>query len=241
MMQKLVLTLGIAVLLFSCKTGSDKSSESEAAIPAEKAPAVSVYNYSKYGLGLYQDMDNLKKSIAHIKLGEVVTFLGETATDTVKDRDYKKVELSDGTVGWAYSSYLIVNAQPAVVIEGTPVYERPDILTKMIKKEYKSLEVVAITETKEEWYKVIGINKTNQGWINKKHVSTKDDEVASAILARYEIYDTKGNLLEDKLSDFVENAPYPNTMVISTVKDMIAVEEGEEEELVFDAEAKDSI
>lgn len=237
--------MGIATMLFACKSNSNETqSNTPEEQPVEKVKAVSLYNYSKYGLGVYKDMANLKKSIAHIKLGEEITSMGITAVDTSseKKREYLKVELSDGTQGWCYANYVIPNSYPGVIVEATPVYERPDILTKMAKKEYAELEIVAVMESKGEWLKVKGINLMKEGWINKKSISNKKEEVASAIMARYEIFDVKGNLLEENIKKFVESAPYPNTMVVSTIREMMSPEdEAADEELIIGEEEGEGV
>ena len=81
-------------------------------------------------LPLRQKADNTSKFLASISLGETVAWTGDSAPDASnKKREFIKIKLSDGTVGWANRYCLVTNAKTAVVKQKTDVYKRPDQLT----------------------------------------------------------------------------------------------------------------
>lgn len=217
MILRNILFACLIISIVSCKSSTSESS-GEAQEEKVVTEGVCVYNYSKYGLPLYSDMASLKKSVASIKLGEKVKTLGESAIDSVKNKNYIKVELSDGTIGWCREAYIISDAKPAAIIAATPVYDRPDILTKSTSKKYDEINFTAVTETKDDWIKVAGINSTNKGWIKKESVSFSEEDIAMAILARKEIFNEKGNLIEDKLGEFLVNAPFKNSVIVEKLR-----------------------
>ena len=114
-----------------------------------------------------------------------------------------------------------MNATPAAVITSTPVYERPDILTKSSNKSYDDIDIVAITEEKDGWCNVTGRNNLNQGWVMKDNLSTNKEDFDMAILARKGIFDSQGNIMDDKLNDFINNAPYPGSKIVSILRDRL--------------------
>ncbi|MBN2613915.1 MAG: SH3 domain-containing protein [Bacteroidales bacterium] len=214
----------ISVLFFiSCanKKGADKDSAKEETTVIEKIPSLSMYDYSVYGLQVLEDYKDPKSHLTSIKLGEAINYLGETVTDSASKKEYCKVELSDGTTGWALSKYIVINATPAAVIAATPVYERPDILTKSSRKAYDVIDIVAITEEKDGWCNVTGRNLLNSGWVLKESLSVNKEDFAMAILARKEIFDAKGNILDDKLNDFINNAQFPGSKIVSILRDRL--------------------
>ncbi len=205
----------------SNKQGKTKDEATADTTAVEKSTAVCMYDYSVNGLQVLEDYTQPKSHVTFIKLGETVTILGKSEIDSVSKREYCNVELSDGTVGWSLCKYLIINATPAAVIVSTPVYERPDILTKSAKKAYDDIDIVAITEEKDGWCNVIGRNNLNSGWVLKDNLSTNKEDFDMAILARRDIYDSNGNIIDDKLNDFINNAPYPGSKIVSILRDRL--------------------
>lgn len=212
-----------SMLLFTCTgkktTGESKKSATEET--TDSIPAVSTYDYSVNGLPVLEDYNNSKSILTFVKVGESVIFLGKTATDTVSKKEYDKIELSDGKIGWSRADYIIKNAVPGAIINATPVYERPDILTKSARKSYDNIDVVAVVDEKDDWYNVVGRNNLNSGWVMKDNISENKEDVAMAILARKEIFDSKGNIMDDKINDFINNAPYPGSKIVSILRDKL--------------------
>lgn len=214
--------LTAATVMISCKGKQEAEEQEETAVKTtDSIPAVNVYDYSTYGLPVLEDYYDSKSRLTFLRVGESVISLGIRETDTINKKDYSKIRLSDGTVGWARSDYIIENAVAGAIIEPTPVYERPDILTKSSRKEYNGIDVVAVVGEKDDWYNVTGRNNFNQGWIMKEYVSVSKEDVAMTILARKELYDSKGNIMDDKLNDFINNAPYPGSRIVTILRDRL--------------------
>ncbi len=230
------------VLMISCtgKQDKDKSGEAGEAEINDSIPAVNVYDYSVNGLPVLEDYYDAKSRLTYVKVGESVTWLGTTETDTISNKDYDKIELSDGTIGWSRSDYIIKNAVSGAIIAETPVYERPDILTKSATKKYDNIDIVAVIDEKEGWYNVTGRNNLNSGWIMKENVSVNKEDVGMAILARKEIFDSKGNIMDDKLNDFINNAPYPGSQIVAILRDRL-IKNVEMNAISSPAEVKDYI
>jgi len=240
-----VLTISL-MLLFSCQNqgavGKGNESVDQPAEKLENVKAVCIYNYSKKGMQvLKEDKDS---HMTFIQLGEIATLLGETDSILRSDRlrKYSKIELSDGKRGWAMSNYLVPNAEPATIIGETPIYERANPLN-ITSKTFSEVEIVAIVETQDDWYNVVGINKIKKGWIKKGVVSKDEKDIVMANLAIREVYDSKLNLLTDKIEEFVETAPYPESQIVNILKSKLqeeimeeAAELVEESEMVDDSE-----
>lgn len=216
-----IIIISVSSMLICCKGKQDKSNEAEAAEIADSIPAVNVYDYSVYGLPVLEDYYDSKSRLTFLKVGESVTYRGMTETDTINHKDYCKIVLSDGTVGWSRSDYIIKNSVSGAIIAATPVYERPDILTKSTGKKYENIDIVAVIDEKEGWYNVIGRNNLNSGWIMKENVSVNMEDVGMAILARKEVFDSKGNIMDEKLNDFINNAPYPGSQIVAILRNRL--------------------
>jgi hypothetical protein len=217
-----LILLTAVVLMISCK-GKKGAAENKKAPEAatDSIPAVNVYDYSVNGLPVLENYYDSKSLLTYVKVGESVTSLGITETDTVNNKKYSKIELSDGTTGWSRSDYIIENAVAGAIIAETPVYERPDILTKSARKKYDNIDIVAVVDEKDGWYNVIGRNNLNSGWIMKENVSLNKEDVGMAILTRKELFDSKGNIMDDKLNDFINNAPYPGSRIVAILRDRL--------------------
>jgi hypothetical protein len=213
----------VAALIISCtgKKGAGETDEKGNKEITDSIPSVSVYDYSVNGLPVLEDYTSSKSLLTYVKVGESVIYLGVTETDSVNKKDYDKIELSDGTVGWSRSHYIVKDAVAGAIIDVTPVYERPDILTKSANKKYDNIDIVAIVDEKGEWYNVVGRNNLNSGWVMKEDVSANKEDVGMAILARKELFDSKGNIMDDKLNDFINNAPYPGSQIVAILRDRL--------------------
>lgn len=218
-----VFVIMASLLIFSCSNNksTDNSTETAKEEVATATPAVCVYDWSANGLQVLEDFNNPKSHETFVKLGETVKYLGETSTDTINKRNYCKIELSDGTKGWTRSDYIINNATRGAIITNTPVYERPDILTKSSKKSYDAIDLVVITEGKDGWYNVTGRNNQNTGWVQKENISVNKEDVDMSILARKEVMDSKGNIIDEKLNDFINNAPYQSSKIVELLKNRL--------------------
>ncbi|MBN2212742.1 MAG: hypothetical protein JW723_00730 [Bacteroidales bacterium] len=225
MKTKFYLTLVLltaATIMISCKgKKGDEETKETAQKTTDSIPAVNVYDYSVYGLPVLEDYYDSKSRITFLRVGESVISSGVKKTDTINKKEYSKIVLSDGTTGWSRSDYIIESAVAGAIIAATPVYERPDILTKSTNKKYDDIDIVAVVGEKDGWYNVTGRNNHNSGWIMKEYVSVSKEDVGMAILARKELFDSKGNIMDDRLNDFINNAPYPGSQIVTILRDRL--------------------
>lgn len=219
-MKYFVPILFLLILMSACKTDpTPSSSETDDTIADQTIPvqAVCVSN----GLALRAEPKKDGKWLSSMSLGEVSKYQGVTAIDSADtNREFYKLELSDGSVVWARSYGLLLEAKPAAIIENTPIYTRPDLVTKT-DKSFGTAEFVAIVGEKENWLNVVGAGNKKKGWIKNAAISTQAEEVAIATLAQRQLMDKNGIIQTEKISDFLEDLPYEETMLEGYLEDML--------------------
>jgi len=218
--MKICYYLFIATLvLASCKTSTTEeqtTENTEEVQEIEKIVAVCITN----GVPIRKEPNKEAKYLSSLNLGETFLYLGETAIDTNdKNREYYKVELSDGNVAWARSYGIKIDATPAAIISETPIYKRPDLVTKT-NKLYKPIEFIAVISEKEEWVEVVGSGNKRSGWILKRNITTSKEDVATATLANKDLL-KNGDIVMDKIPDFLEQLPYPNSQFAALLQNML--------------------
>jgi uncharacterized protein YgiM (DUF1202 family) len=200
-------------LFFSCKSGADKSpddektdaAETEEAIVAEEAPAVSIYWGS---LGLRDEPTRDSKWLTSIKMGEKFTALGITAMDSANNTEYVKVRLVDGKEGWTQSNLVVVNANAAVLVSNAEIYSRPDLLNKT-DKNYSKMDVVAVIQSEGEWIEVKGKRAegswVESGWIKPINISYEEYDIAVALYTRMALEEKDASEKIIALEDILAN------------------------------------
>jgi hypothetical protein len=229
------LLLFFAAFLISCSGNTDtKEKTNKVSRNFEKQQTVCIWD----GVPVREEPSKDGKWLSKISLGESLFFLGETAVDsTDNNREYIKVELSDGKIAWASSYGLVIDGSVAAVKEKVPVYERPDLLT-LTKKEFKEMDILAIEEVKEDWIKVIGQKKKIKGWIKKSVVTENKEDIAVAILAS-KLLMKDGEIVPEKIEEFLESLPYKNSFFNQYIKSQIIEEEVVIEESVEEVELEE--
>lgn len=217
-MKQFIPFLLVSIMVLACKSDTKKpGAESTDTDHTEKIIAVCIRN----GVPIREKPNIEGKWVSSMNLGETALYLGETVVDSAnKAREYYKLELSDGTVQWARSYGIILNAKPAAVVVETPVYKRPELVTKT-DKSFKQVEFLVIINEKGEWVEVVGADKKKKGWIKKEVLSTDLEDVAIATLAYKEIFDSNGNMMLDKLPGFLEDLPYPDAGLAGQLKQLM--------------------
>lgn len=204
-----------AIIFASCKgSGSPEAKDVEqenGKTPDEElvepVGAVCVYE------GLWvRDLPNSKpgKAVSQLSLGESIVYLGKSETDTIKKREYHYVQLSDGQKVWAPGFGVVLNAKPGAMSYKSALYNRPDLITKS-KKALDIMSVVAIKESKDDWYEVVSYRKRKSGWVPKKKVTTKSEDVAIATLVFKSVTNDDGTLKMDELASFIDELPLENS------------------------------
>ncbi|MCI4668049.1 MAG: SH3 domain-containing protein [Bacteroidia bacterium] len=125
--------------------------------------------------------------ITSIRYGEVVELLDSTVRIKKDRRDYMKVKLKDGKEGWVQEYLFEKYAKPAVVLQKTYLYRRPDQMT--LRDDFLDPgEIIVLIQdpTKpggKSWYHVSSRRKIKKGWIHQpKHISTSTRDVKAALL-----------------------------------------------------------
>jgi hypothetical protein len=223
------------LILVACKgKQSDTSVTEENTTQPIKGVCIST------GTPLREEPKKEGKWISSMMLGETLTYLGETVADSANPKqDYYKVELSDGKLAWARTYGILINAEPAAIISETPLYKRPDLVTKT-DKSFKIVEFVAIIGEKDDWAEVVGAEKRKTGWVKKESLSTNAEDVAVATLAQKDLLDKDGAIQNDKLSAFIESLPDGNSQLARYLQDQMNNRvEGAIEQSIQDYEGQD--
>jgi hypothetical protein len=208
----------VSILLVCCKNDiKTPGTESAKTNTPEKIIAVCISN----GIPIREEPNKDSKWVSSMNLGETALYLGETVVDRAdKSREFYKLELSDGTVQWARSNGIILNAQPAAVLVEAPIYVRPELVTKT-DKSFNPAEFLVIVNEKDEWVEAVGTEKRKKGWIKKEVLSTKDEDIAIATLANKEIIDENGDILLSKVTGFLEDLPNPDASLAVHLQQLI--------------------
>lgn len=217
-MKTLVPVVLSALLITACTSNKrTEVSESSDAIPAEEIVAVCISN----GVPIREYPRKDGKWTSSMNLGETAIYLGETVADsTDKVREFHKLKLSDGTSQWTRSYGIILGAKPAAVVKKTPIYKRPELVTKT-DRFFGPAEFLVVVNEKNEWVEVIGAEKRKKGWIHKNVLSLQNEDIAIATLAHKSLLDKNGNILPDKLGKFLEDLPYQDAQLVVFLQQLL--------------------
>ncbi len=103
-----------------------------------------------------------------LNLGEGITYLGKTETDTTSGKTFVKIKLADDMEGWCRTEFIVKGGKAGVFIQETKIYKRPDLLTES-KKVFSTMDVVAIQSNEGDWAKVKG-KRADGSWIDEGFV-----------------------------------------------------------------------
>jgi hypothetical protein len=214
-----------AVFLMSCGAETAKKEENKEAkveVKVEKKEAVTIRD----GLSVRAEPNKDGKWLSRLSLGEKVLYLGESKIDSTEKNNYEyhHVELSDGNQVWAYGYGLLIDAKPAVVIDGTPIYKRPDLVTKT-KEDLEVMEFVAIVGEKDEWVEIVNAGKKKKGWIKKEYLVDNDEDVAVSIMAYKSLKNENGEIVIGNIPAFIEEIPFPESRFIPILQKMYDLEQ----------------
>lgn len=204
--KKLLPLLALLVILGSCgSSGNEPKKEKQTEEIAEVNTIVCLWDQ----VPVREEPQRSGRWLSALNLGETVEDMGESSIDEAdNNRNYFKIRLSDGTLGWA-PDYGLVKGEAAAIATQTMVNRRPDLLTAT-NVELSPMEFVVISERAGDWVEVIGERKQKRGWIEARHVVTDREEVAIAVLARKNVF-TNNQLDFTKLESFLESTPFTQT------------------------------
>ena len=215
----------------------EASTEAKPVKIVEEKPTVCIWDKTS----LLATPDSKGKWLSSISLGESVVFLGEKQNDKNSKRVYCKVRLSDGKEGWANEYCIVIDGSLAAIIKDSPLHKRPDPLT-LTDKKFLTGEMLAIAETKGDWIKVVGKQRKKLGWLKVSSITSKTEEVTTAILMTKKIGSINGELDVEKAKSFIEEAPYKDAYFIKYLEEKLEAsikiqnEEALEEEVEHEGE-----
>ena len=140
-------------------------------------------------LGLRATPSEKGKYVTTVYLGEHLTLSGDTASEVNQGKKilFHKVALLDGTIGWLRDEFVASNAVPAVVVQETPIYKRPEETT-MSYNTFHILDVVALKPSMGNWVEANGkpSDKTwfQLGYAHLENFSLAKRDVDFALLYR---------------------------------------------------------
>ncbi len=231
-MKNFVLSLlTVTILVTGCKDKkSSKGKNTETAnVETQKEPktvskkeeAVCVYE----GLSIRDTPSKKGKWLTRVSLGEKMTYLGEDVIDSLSKKSYSKIKLTDGKEGWIQTRFIVVNGTVGVLIEESPMYRRPDLLTKTDKK-YSPMDIIAIEKTQDEWLQVKGKRSEGEyvetGWIKSSNISNSDVDIATAKFALVAM-NNKNSMSEriDELQKVIDNPDFSSSKFIPLIEEKI--------------------
>ena len=150
--------------------------------------------------------------VSALALGEKVVWLGKAELDPADNkRNYLKIRLSDGSLGWASEMAVVTKANPAAVVKEAPLCIRPDLLT-VTEAKMESMDIIAVTNTEGEWLEIVGEEKQKRGWIQSQLVSLKDEDVVLALLARKVLAVEDVELKKEKMESMLDNPVFTSSV-----------------------------
>ncbi|MBN1782409.1 SH3 domain-containing protein [bacterium] len=207
------------VVLFAIVTGMAVLSCQKSENAVEPIPAVCLWDKAAVREQPVED----GKWMASLQLGETVLCVGKTAVDTVNNREYLNVRLSDGKTGWVKRNLMIPGAAVGAVKETTPLYARPDMLT-LTSKSFEMLDMVAITDTLDRWIRVTGAQGRNKGWIQRDNVVMDKSEVTVAILAAKALARAGNAPVSETLSQLKTELPVTDSYFLKKLEEQASAE-----------------
>lgn len=234
----------IAFGLLSC-SGNENKESTEQAIVQEEAPknvdAVSIWD----GISVREEPSSNGKWVSSISLGEKVLMTGKIVVDSSDDnKEYVEIKLGDEKKGWVVSDF-VEDGTAVAAVKDAKIYKRPDLLTKT-EKSFKSMDVLALINTKDEWVEVKGKSQDEKwfwsGWVKRTDLSDDEVDVAVAVYVQkaMEIEDEEERV--DAIQEILENESFTSSQFMTDLKNELNELNSDEEELMAEpTEETDSV
>lgn len=163
------------------------------------------------------------KWLTSVSLGESLTYLGEEAKDS-NDKMYYKIRLNDGKEGWVRYEFVVPEAKPAVFVNESDLYNRPDLLTKSDKK-FSKMDIIAVKQTQDDWVEVTG-KRTNgkwieTGWVRKSNISYEPVDIAMAKFAKPAMETEDPDSRAKKLEEILNNVDLSSSAFVVDIKEAL--------------------
>ena len=80
------------------------------------------------------------------------------------------------------------------------------------------MDLVAVVDTKAEWIDVVGEQKKTKGWIQSNTVTSKESDIAVALLAKkaFDEQDLKNK--QEKIASILKNPQFANSVFMNVLR-----------------------
>ena len=192
--------------------------EEEKSPEQTQSEAVCIWN----NISVRQSPSQEGKWLTSLSLGEQLTTSSEKAMDSVKDREYVRIILKDGTEGWAMASFVVADAKAAAVKESANLYKRPDLLTKT-DEAFSATDIVAVISTDGDWAQVkgqrTGDSWIDEGWVKTDNLSYDAVDLAVAKFAREAMAKEDPADRDAALNDILSNSDFASSVFFPALRD----------------------
>ena len=123
------------------------------------------------------------RKIGRVLFGEEVEHLGEIAFVRAENQMYIRVIAKDGSQGWVAENYLVKNGGLVAMVENAPVYEKPNTVASLTRQEFRTGELVILSDFNDQWMNLTSMRKERSGWVKGyEKVSSEDVDIEIASL-----------------------------------------------------------
>lgn len=188
---------------------------------------------------LRETPDNNGKWIASISLGEKSEYLKEEKEVANGDKSTKfvKVRLQDGKEGWVQADFIVLNSQPAAIINDAEMYSRPDLLTKT-GKAFSKMDIVGLKTEQNGFVEVVGKRKNGKwiesGWIKPTNLSTSDIDIAVSKYAGKALAIKDVTEQQEAINEIINNSDFAGSIFIDELKKLLIPEVTSEPEAIIE-------
>jgi hypothetical protein len=222
-----VFLLASLLFLWNCEKGTkiepkpsseeETTSEQEPELITKPVQAVCIFD----GLSFWNS-PSTKKGYQNyeIRKGESLTFLGkrEKEQDDKRSREFLNIRLSDGSEGWGISSFIVIDAEPAAVIEKVSIYSKNNLISKT-SSSYEPMDILAVSEKQDEWIKVKGYFSSPDYWIKPGNLTFAEVDIAVAYQYMKAMDEKEDSLIKEKLiKDILEEEAFTDSIFIPKVQ-----------------------
>lgn len=166
------------------------------------------------------------KWLTSVYLAEKFEYLEETAVDSSDKKlpSYYKIKLKDGKEGWIRSDFVALDSRPAAFIQNTPIYKRPDIMTKS-DKEFSQMDIVAVIGEQDDWLEVRGKPREETwyrtGWVKSDNLTYDRDDIGVAVFALRAFDQKDENKKQEELEAILENPDFEQSIFINEIYNLL--------------------
>ena len=231
-MKKCIYLLLFISVVFAISCNKSKNNDNQT---SESETIVCIWENTP----LRETPENNGKWIASISLGEKSEYLDEEKEVANGDKTLKfiKIKLQDGKEGWVQSDFVVLNSQPAAIINEAEIYSRPDLLTKT-GKTFSKMDIVGLKLEQNGFVEVIGKRKEGKwiesGWIKPTNISTSDIDIAVSKYAGKALVIKDATEQQNAIKEIINNSDFAGSIFMDELKKLILPETQSEPEAIIE-------